>query len=61
MADKGDDKTAKQEKASLIAFYYAIEKGANLGTLENPATGAQARDEHLYQALLGVYPDMLGK
>ena len=60
MADKGDDKTAKQEKASLIAFYYAIEKGANLGTLENPATGAQARDEHLYQALLGVYPDMLG-
>ena len=27
-----DDKTAKQEKASLIAFYYAIEKGVNLGT-----------------------------
>jgi len=57
---KGDDKTAKQEKASLIAFYYAIEKGANLGTLKEPATGAQARDEDLYKALLGVYPDMLG-
>ena len=60
MADKGDDKTAKQEKASLITFYYAIEKGANLGTLENPATGAVARDEHLYKALLEVYPEMLG-
>ena len=60
MADKKDDKTAKQEKASLIAFYYAIEKGSNLGTLENPATGAQSRDEHLYKALLEVYPDMLG-
>ena len=55
-----DDKTAKQEKASLVAFYYAIEKGANLGTLKEPATGAQARDEDLYKALLGVYPDMLG-
>ena len=55
-----DDKTAKQEKASLIAFYYAIEKGVNLGTLKEPATGAQARDEDLYKALLGVYPDMLG-
>tara|TARA_R100001594_G_C4023961_1_gene259753 strand:- start:27 stop:1445 length:1419 start_codon:yes stop_codon:yes gene_type:complete len=55
-----DDKTAKQEKASLIAFYYAIEKGSNLGTLNQPATGAQARDEHLYKALLEVYPDMLG-
>tara|TARA_B100001250_G_scaffold406553_1_gene425795 strand:- start:27 stop:1442 length:1416 start_codon:yes stop_codon:yes gene_type:complete len=55
-----DDKTAKQEKASLIAFYYAIEKGVNLGTLKEPATGAQVRDENLYKALLEVYPDMLG-
>ena len=55
-----DDKKSKQEKASLIAFYYAIEKGVNLGTLKEPATGAQARDEDLYKALLGVYPDMLG-
>ena len=52
------EKTEMQEKASLIAFYYAIEKGANLGTLEKPAINASDRDENLYTALKGVYPQM---
>ena len=32
--------TKRQEQASLVTFYYAIEKGANLGTLQEPAIGA---------------------
>tara|TARA_Y100001963_G_C6735520_1_gene426177 strand:+ start:69 stop:1472 length:1404 start_codon:yes stop_codon:yes gene_type:complete len=52
--------TTRQELASVTAFYYAIEKGATLGTLKEPATGPRARDEALYKALLSVYPDMMG-
>ena len=50
--------TERQELASITAFYYAIEKGANLGTLQEPAINLQDRDEELYQALLSVYSDM---
>ena len=52
--------TEKQELASITTFYYGIEKGANLGTLEEPATGSSSRDEALFKALLKVYPDMMG-
>ena len=54
------DKTEKQELGSITAFYYAIEKGAFLGTLKEPAIDIGSRDEDLYKALLLVYPDMLG-
>ena len=37
--------TEKQELASITTFYYGIEKGANLGTLAEPATGSSSRDE----------------
>ena len=50
--------TERQELASITAFYYAIEKGANLGTLQEPAINLQDRDEELYKALLSVYSDM---
>ena len=50
--------TTRQELASITAFYYAIEKGANLGTLAEPAINLQDRDEELYKALLSVYSDM---
>ena len=50
--------TERQELASITAFYYAIEKGANLGTLAEPAINLQDRDEELYKALLSVYSDM---
>ena len=50
--------TTRQELASVTAFYYAIEKGANLGTLAEPAINLQDRDEDLYKALLSVYSDM---
>ena len=43
--------TKRQEQASLVTFYYAIEKGANLGTLQEPAIGAVDRDEDLYNAM----------
>ena len=52
--------TEKQELASITTFYYGIEKGANLGTLAEPATGSSSRDEDLFKALLEVYPDMMG-
>ena len=52
------DKTEKQELGSITAFYYAIEKGANLGTLQEPAITLGSRDEDLYKDLLLVYPDM---
>ena len=48
--------TKRQEQASLVTFYYAIEKGANLGTLQEPAIGAVDRDEDLYNAIKDVYP-----
>ena len=50
--------TERQELAPVTAFYYAIEKGANLGTLTEPAINLQDRDEELYKALLSVYSDM---
>ena len=49
--------TKRQEQASLVTFYYAIEKGANLGTLQEPAIGAVDRDEDLYNAIKDVYPN----
>ena len=52
------DKTEKQELGSITAFYYAIEKGANLGTIKEPAVTLGSRDEDLYKDLLLVYPDM---
>ena len=52
------DKTEKQELGSITAFYYAIEKGANLGTIKEPAITLGSRDENLYNDLLLVYPDM---
>ena len=33
--------TERQELASVTAFYYAIEKGAHLGTLTEPAINLQ--------------------
>ena len=50
--------TKRQELASITAFYYAIEKGATLGTLQEPAVTLGSRDENLYKALLSVYSDM---
>ena len=47
--------TQRQEQASLVTFYYAIEKGANLGTMAEPAIGATDRDEDLYNAIKSVY------
>ena len=52
------DKTEKQELGSITAFYYAIERGVNLGTIKEPAVTLGSRDEELYNALLLVYPDM---
>ena len=52
------DKTEKQELGSITAFYYAIEKGVNLGTIKEPAVTLGSRDENLYKALLSVYSDM---
>ena len=52
------DKTEKQELGSITDFYYAIEKGANLGTIKEPAVTLGSRDEDLYNDLLLVYPDM---
>ena len=49
--------TKRQEQASLVTFYYAIEKGANLGTIQEPAIGAVDRDEDLYNAIKDVYPN----
>ena len=40
--------TDVQEEASLLTFYHAIEKGAYLGTLAEPAVNASDRDEELY-------------
>jgi len=50
--------TDVQEEASLLTFYHAIEKGAYLGTLAEPAVNASDRDEELYKALKTVYPSM---
>lgn len=53
--------TQRQEQASLVTFYYAIERGANLGTMAEPAIGATDRDEDLYNAIKNVYPNAFDK
>ena len=37
------DKTEKQELGSITAFYYAIERGVNLGTIKEPAVTLGSR------------------